>query len=118
MNRIKERTRRRAALGDRKSATAQARMKTIATLAADDRVPKKKTQRKNAGGMYQLRLDGMLGNNTFFKMICSGRTTLIGLSIVKSCVSDHGFTFFFWLILASIRTHPLLPPMKEKILLS
>ncbi|KAF7986150.1 hypothetical protein HWV62_38522 [Athelia sp. TMB] len=47
MNRIKDRTRRKAALGDRKSALAQARMKNIATLAADDRVPKKK---RKAGG--------------------------------------------------------------------
>ncbi|EGN94061.1 hypothetical protein SERLA73DRAFT_171573 [Serpula lacrymans var. lacrymans S7.3] len=42
MNRIKDRNRRKAALSDRKSAAAQARMKSIATLAADDRVPKKK----------------------------------------------------------------------------
>jgi actin-related protein 5 len=49
MAKIKERKRRKAALGDRKSAAAQSRMKTIATLAADDRVPKKK--RKVGGGM-------------------------------------------------------------------
>lgn len=42
MSRIKERGRRRAALSDRKSAAAQARMKSIANLAGDDRVPKKK----------------------------------------------------------------------------
>ncbi|KAI0770954.1 actin-like protein Arp5p [Trametes elegans] len=47
MTRIKERNRRRAALTDRKSAAAQARMKSIANLAADDRVPKKR--RKAAG---------------------------------------------------------------------
>ncbi|GLB36675.1 putative actin family protein [Lyophyllum shimeji] len=47
INKIKERARRRAALGDRKSAAAQARMKSIATLANDDRVPKKK--RKGGG---------------------------------------------------------------------
>ncbi|EMD41405.1 hypothetical protein CERSUDRAFT_109993 [Gelatoporia subvermispora B] len=47
MNRIKERNRRRAALNDRKSAAAQARMKSIANLAADDRVPKKR--RKHGG---------------------------------------------------------------------
>ena len=47
MNRIKERNRRRAALTDRKSAASQARMKSIANLAADDRVPKK---RRKAGG--------------------------------------------------------------------
>ena len=47
MTRIKERNRRRAALTDRKSAASQARMKSIANLAADDRVPKK---RRKAGG--------------------------------------------------------------------
>ncbi|KAF9007940.1 actin-like protein Arp5p [Cyathus striatus] len=47
MSRIKERARRKAALSDRKSAAAQARMKSIANLAADDRVPKKK--RKGGG---------------------------------------------------------------------
>ncbi|KAG5220239.1 Nuclear actin-protein involved in chromatin remodeling [Salix suchowensis] len=47
MTRIKDRARRRAALSDRKSAAAQARMKSIANLAADDRVPKKK---RKAGG--------------------------------------------------------------------
>ncbi|KAL6305640.1 actin-like protein Arp5p [Sparassis latifolia] len=47
MNKIKERNRRRMALTDRKSAAAQARMKNIANLAADDRVPKKR--RKNGG---------------------------------------------------------------------
>jgi actin-related protein 5 len=48
MSRIKERNRRRVALSDRKSAASQARMKNIATLAADERVPKKR--RKNGGG--------------------------------------------------------------------
>ncbi|KAI0809036.1 actin-like protein Arp5p [Irpex lacteus] len=47
MNKIKERARRRAALTDRKSAAAQARMKNIANLAADERVPKK---RRKASG--------------------------------------------------------------------
>ncbi|KAJ3556891.1 hypothetical protein NM688_g1772 [Phlebia brevispora] len=42
MNKIKERNRRKAALSDRKSAAAQARMKSIANLAADERVPKKR----------------------------------------------------------------------------
>lgn len=50
MNKIKERNRRKAALTDRKSAAAQARMKSIANLAADDRVPKKR--RKTGGGKY------------------------------------------------------------------
>jgi actin-related protein 5 len=48
MERIKERNRRKAALGDRKSAAAQARMKNIASLAADERVGKKR--RKGGGG--------------------------------------------------------------------
>ena len=48
MNKIKERGRRKAALSDRKSAAAQARMKSIANLAADERVPKRK--RKAANG--------------------------------------------------------------------
>ncbi|KAF7308732.1 hypothetical protein MKEN_01072300 [Mycena kentingensis (nom. inval.)] len=47
MTKIKDRERRRAALGDRKSAQAQARMKNIASLAADERIPKKK--RKGGG---------------------------------------------------------------------
>ena len=47
MNKIKDRARRKAALSDRKSAAAQARMKSIANLAADERVPKK---RRKAGG--------------------------------------------------------------------
>ena len=47
MTRIKDRTRRKAALNDRKSAASQARMKNIANLANDDRVPKKK--RKGGG---------------------------------------------------------------------
>ena len=50
MTKIKERGRRRAALSDRKSAAAQARMKSIANLAADERVPKRK--RKAGGGMF------------------------------------------------------------------
>ena len=49
MAKIKDRARRKAALTDRKSAAAQARMKNIASLAADDRVPKAK-KRKGAGG--------------------------------------------------------------------
>ncbi|KAF5382806.1 hypothetical protein D9757_007261 [Collybiopsis confluens] len=48
MARIKDRAKRKAALSDRKSAAAQARMKSIANLASDERVPKKK--RKGGGG--------------------------------------------------------------------
>ena len=50
MTRIKDRARRKAALSDRKSAAAQARMKSIANLALDDRVPKKEKRRKGGGG--------------------------------------------------------------------
>ena len=56
MNRIKDRTRRKAALNDRKSAAAQARMKSIANLASDDRVPKKK--RKGGGGKFECLSSG------------------------------------------------------------
>lgn len=55
MAKIKDRARRRAALNDRKSAATQARMKNIASLAADDRVPKAK-KRKGGGGMLWPRL--------------------------------------------------------------
>lgn len=47
MTKIKERRRRKAEMNDRKSAASQARMKSIANLASDDRVPKKK--RKGTG---------------------------------------------------------------------
>jgi actin-related protein 5 len=58
MHKMKERGRRKAALADRKSAAAQARMKNIASLAADDRVPKKK--RKAGAGAFRVRPAGML----------------------------------------------------------
>ena len=54
MTRIKDRTRRKAAMNDRKSAISQARMKNIANLAADDRVPKRK--RKAGGGEHNLNV--------------------------------------------------------------
>lgn len=53
MAKIRDRARRKAALTDRKSAAAQARMKNIATLAADDRVSKAK-KRKGGGGLLPL----------------------------------------------------------------
>ena len=56
MARMKERVRRKAALSDRKSAAAQNRMKSIATLAADDRVPKKR--RKTGGGKIEIICHG------------------------------------------------------------
>ncbi|KAF8170382.1 chromatin remodeling complex subunit [Pholiota molesta] len=51
MAKIKDRARRKAALTDRKSAAAQARMKNIASLAADDRVPRRKSG-KGAEDMF------------------------------------------------------------------
>jgi len=44
--RIQERKKRKAQLGDRKSAAAQSRMKTIATLAAEDAVGPAKKRKK------------------------------------------------------------------------
>ncbi|KAF9785906.1 chromatin remodeling complex subunit [Thelephora terrestris] len=51
INRIKDRARRKAALSDRKSAAAQARMKKIASLANDERVPKKR-KKGNGDDMF------------------------------------------------------------------
>ena len=55
MNKIKARGRRKAALSDRKSAAAQARMKSIANLAADERVPKRKRKAVNGEIMDSLQ---------------------------------------------------------------
>ena len=55
INRIKDRARRKAALSDRKSAAAQARMKKIASLANDERVPKKR-RKGNGGGFSAIRV--------------------------------------------------------------
>ncbi|PPQ97040.1 hypothetical protein CVT26_001298 [Gymnopilus dilepis] len=52
MTKIKDRARRKAALGDRKSAAAQARMKSIASLAGDDRVPKAKKRKGGGEDMF------------------------------------------------------------------
>ncbi|PCH33044.1 chromatin remodeling complex subunit [Wolfiporia cocos MD-104 SS10] len=52
MNKIKERNRRKVALSDRKSAAAQARMKSIANLAADDRVSKKRRKASGVEDMF------------------------------------------------------------------
>ncbi|KDR68668.1 hypothetical protein GALMADRAFT_230995 [Galerina marginata CBS 339.88] len=52
MAKIKDRSRRKAALTDRKSAAAQARMKNIASLAADDRVPKAKKRKGGGEDMF------------------------------------------------------------------
>ena len=76
MNKIKERERRKAALSDRKSAVAQARMKNIASLAADDRVPKKK--RKAGAGEYHLLLITYFILLTCDQRTCSVQTMKIG----------------------------------------
>ncbi|KAH9487234.1 Actin-like protein arp5 [Psilocybe cubensis] len=52
MAKIKDRARRKAALTDRKSAAAQARMKNIASLASDDRVPNAKKRKGNGEDMF------------------------------------------------------------------
>lgn len=55
MAKIKERNRKKAALNDRKSAASQARMKNIASLAADDGGSGAKKRRKGAGGTCRFR---------------------------------------------------------------
>lgn len=87
MNRIKERKRRKAALSDRKSAAAQARMKSIANLAADDRVPKKK--RKTGGGAYGISVDFKFNYRVYLQRIRSGRMMQIGQSIAKLCAACY-----------------------------
>lgn len=52
MERIKDRNKRRAALGDRKSAAAQNRMKNIASLADDQ--PAAKKRKKTANGRHDI----------------------------------------------------------------
>lgn len=86
MNKMKERGRRKAALADRKSAAAQARMKNIASLAADDRVPKKK-RKAGAGAFHQAvkkRKEKKLTRTTLFKRTRSALTTKTGPYIAKS----------------------------------
>ena len=56
MAKIKDRARRKAALTDRKSAAAQARMKNIASLAADDRVSKAKKRKGDRGTFVEASL--------------------------------------------------------------
>lgn len=71
MLRIKERNRRKAALQDRKSAATQARMKSIANLAADDRVSKKR--RKGTGGallrLHHASISGDIAQRTHLALM-------------------------------------------------
>jgi actin-related protein 5 len=60
MTKIKDRARRRAALNDRKSAAAQARMKNIASLAADDRIPKAKKRKAGGGSLSKFILSSKM----------------------------------------------------------
>ena len=64
MNKIKERGRRGAALSDRKRAAAQARMKSVANLAADERVPKK---RRKVGSGTSPRFEGIIDAHQTFR---------------------------------------------------
>lgn len=84
MLRMKERARLRAALSDRKSAAAQNRMKNIASLAADDRVPKKR--RKTGGGPSQSFISLFASSLRFFPLqrTCSAQMTKTGPSIARS----------------------------------
>jgi hypothetical protein len=84
MGRIKDRARRRAALGDRKSAAAQARMKNIASLAADERVPKKR--RKGGGGQHLHLVPPSDPDAGSAQRTCSARTMRTGRFIARLCV--------------------------------
>lgn len=91
MTRIKERARRRAALSDRKSAAAQARMKSIANLANDDRVPKKK---RKGGGEDMFGADdadwAIYRKIVRFPCLCpSVSTTYIFPLTIKSGIPEH-----------------------------
>jgi actin-related protein 5 len=55
MNRIKERAKRKAALNDRKSSAAQARMKNIASLASEESSTRKKTKKGEKGLLFTVR---------------------------------------------------------------
>jgi actin-related protein 5 len=83
MDRIKERNRRKAALGDRKSAASQARMKSIASLAADERVGKKR--RKGGGGacFCHSMLASQRAHHFVVQRICLVQMTTTGLSTAR-----------------------------------
>lgn len=83
MAKIKDRTRRRAALNDRKSAAAQARMKNIASLAADDRVPKAKKRKGGGGPSFRIFFSNQNHSQLSWKWICSAPMMLTGIFISK-----------------------------------
>jgi hypothetical protein len=81
MTKIKERGRRKAALSDRKSAAAQARMKNIASLAADERVSKKK--RKAGAGKFHNLSHQFFVLTLVIQKTCSERMTRTGRFIAN-----------------------------------
>jgi hypothetical protein len=91
VNRIKDRARRKAALSDRKSAAAQARMKKIASLADDDRVPKKR--RKGNGGRFSTLRVASSTQTIFPQMTCSELTMQTGLFIARLYVASSSSTY-------------------------
>ncbi|KAF8876485.1 hypothetical protein BD779DRAFT_1613295 [Infundibulicybe gibba] len=88
MTRIKDRARRKAALSDRKSAAAQARMKSIANLAADDRISKKK---RKGGGEDMFGADD--ADWAIYRKIANEEEDLVQLQIVEQKLLTHDPTF-------------------------
>jgi len=110
MTKIKERSRRKAALTDRKSAAAQARMKNITSLATDERVPKTK-KRKVGGGKFYL-------SKSFFKLLMMLQRTLLARTMLIGPFIERSFVLL--LIhqrqLNTFRTRLNLNPTKRKTL--
>ncbi|KAF9523637.1 actin-related protein Arp5p [Crepidotus variabilis] len=106
MSKIKERSRRKAALTDRKSAAAQARMKNIASLAADDRVPKAK--KRKAGGEDMFGADD--ADWAIYRKINTAAPSsdeeddMIQLQIIEQKLLTHDPTFTLQNTHASIAT--------------
>lgn len=81
--RIEERKKRRTQLGDRKSAHAQARMKSIANLAAEDVKGKK---RKKGEGEFRRYLKAARPAHEQKRMTVSARMIPTGQSTARSAV--------------------------------
>jgi hypothetical protein len=79
---MQERKRKRAQLGNRKSAAAQSRMKSIATLAAEDKVSKKRKKNGEGKSAHELCEDGVCADDEQRTMV-SDETTQIGQSIAR-----------------------------------